>query len=262
MEKQVIGNATIYRGDSLEILAGLEPDSIDALISDPPYSSGGQFRSDRSKTTKEKYQQSEYAHLYGDFHGDNRDQRAFLLWCHMWLAYGYAAMKEGAPVCLFTDWRQLPCTTDAMQTGGFIWRGVGCWDKTEGTRPMRGRFRAQCEYVVWGSKGQMPNVGPVLPGVWRHKVLRSDKHHIAGKPTNLMGDICKIAPEGGTVLDPFMGSGTTGVAALQQGKKFVGIELDPAHFDTACKRLEEAQSGLFGSAEVVPEQGGLLESAG
>ena len=251
MQKRQIGNATLYQGDSLEILASLEGGSIDALITDPPYSSGGQFRSDRSRSTKEKYQQTEYAHKYADFHGDNRDQRAFLLWCHMWLAYCYAALREGAPVCLFTDWRQLPITTDALQTGGFVWRGVGAWDKTEGTRPVKGRFRAQCEYVVWGSKGPMPMQGPVLPGVWRHKVLRSDKHHIAGKPSALMADLCKIAPAGGTVLDPFMGSGTTGLMALQQGKKFVGIELDPIHFDIACERLEKAQrEGLFD----VPEE--------
>ena len=61
-------------------------------------------------------------------------------------------LRDGAPGLLFTDWRQLPLTTDALQCAGFTWRGVAVWDKTEGVRPQLGRFRNQAEYVVWAAR--------------------------------------------------------------------------------------------------------------
>lgn len=68
-------------------------------------------------------------------------------------------------------------------------------------------------------------------------------HHPTQKPPGLMRWCIKRAkvPAGGVVLDPYMGSGTTGVAAVQMGHPFVGIEIDPGYFDTACRRIEEAQ---------------------
>lgn len=65
-------------------------------------------------------------------------------------------LNAGAPVLLFTNRRQLPLTTDVLQIAGFKWRGITVWDKTEGVRPQMGRFRNQAEYIVWGSKGNMP----------------------------------------------------------------------------------------------------------
>lgn len=145
----------------------------------------------------------------------------------MWLSECARVLKEGAPVCLFTDWRQLPLTTDALQAAGFTWRGIAVWDKTEGVRPQLGRFRSQAEYIVWGSKGAMPRErrAPVLPGVIRAKVLKEDKLHITGKPTALMRQIVRICEEGGRILDPFAGSGTTLVAAQMEGYTWTGCEV-------------------------------------
>lgn len=148
-------------------------------------------------------------------------------------------LKDGAPVLLFTDWRQLPLTTDALQCAGFTWRGVAVWDKTEGVRPQLGRFRNQAEYVVWGSKGNMPlgRRAPVLPGVIRESVRKADKHHMTGKPTDLMRQLVKICEEGGRILDPFAGSGTTLVAADLEGYKWTGIEMTGHYHDVARSRL-------------------------
>jgi site-specific DNA-methyltransferase (adenine-specific) len=108
-----------------------------------------------------------------------------------------------------------------------------------------GRYRAQAEYVVWGSKGAMPlrtEVG-VLPGVFRFPVKQADKFHINGKPTELMQQVVRICPPGGRILDPFAGSGTTGVAALLGGYEFIGIEREPVYHEVALARLQEAQRG-------------------
>ena len=75
---------------------------------------------------------------------------------------------------------------------------------------------------------------------WSSDVCSSDlgeKLHQVGKPVPLMEGVIRLAPEGGTVLDPFMGSATTGVAALASGRAFVGIEIDPHYYAVACDRL-------------------------
>lgn len=152
-----------------------------------------------------------------------------------------AALKIARPgaLCLvFNDWRQLPVTTDAIQAGGWLWRGLCIWDKTEAARPQRGRYRNQAEYIASGSNGSLSADGPCLPGVFRHRVLPGDKHHLTGKSTRLMSDLLPLC--GQTVLNPFMGSGTTGVACVQLGRRFVGIEQDEGYFQVAFLRIEEA----------------------
>jgi site-specific DNA-methyltransferase (adenine-specific) len=106
----VIGDATLYLGDCLEILPTLP--KVDAVITDPPYSSGGQFRGDRSQKTSTKYIQTGAVYTSRDeFSGDNRDQRAFLAWASMWLSTLHQGASDGAVCMVFTDWRQLVATT-------------------------------------------------------------------------------------------------------------------------------------------------------
>lgn len=135
-------------------------------------------------------------------------------------------LKDGAPVCVFTDWRQLPLTTDALQCAGFTWRGITVWDKTEGVRPQRGRLCNQAEYIVWGSKGGMPLArnAPTLPGVIKAKVRRDDKLHMTGKPADLMRQVVRICEAGGRILDPFAGPGTTLVAASWKASRGQGAK--------------------------------------
>lgn len=226
----------LLQGDALKLLPTLDAGSFDALITDPPYASGGVHASARQRAPSEKYVNS---NLHAEFVGDERDQRSHLRWMVLWLSECSRLLKEGAPVCLFTDWRQLPLTTDALQAAGFTWRGVAVWDKTEGVRPQLGRFRSQAEYIVWGSKGAMPlaRKAPVLPGVIRSKVLKSDKLHMTGKPTELMRQVVRICEVGGRILDPFAGSGTTLVAAQLEGYDWTGCELTEHYADVTRRRL-------------------------
>lgn len=229
----------LLQGDALTLLPTLETGSFDALITDPPYASGGTHASARQRAPSEKYVQSGGSALHAEFVGDERDQRSHLRWMVLWLSECVRLLKDGAPVCLFTDWRQLPLTTDALQAAGFTWRGVAVWDKTEGVRPQRGRFRSQAEYIVWGSKGAMPlsRRAPVLPGVIRSPVRKADKLHMTGKPTDLMRQVVRICEEGGRILDPFAGSGTTLVAAQQEGYGWLGCELTQHYADVTRERL-------------------------
>jgi site-specific DNA-methyltransferase (adenine-specific) len=237
------GPVTLYRGDMIEVLPYLETASVDGLITDPPYSSGGFTRSDRSEDPSKKYVQNGTHIVRGTFSGDNRDGRSWRYWIALWLSETTRVVRPGGYCLLFTDWRQLPLCTDAIQAGGFVWRGIVAWDKGRGARaPHKGYFRHQCEYVVWGSNGPLAiatHDGP-YDGCVSIPVVQSDKHHMTGKPTELMSQLVRTIPPGGTVLDPFMGSGTTGVSCVRMRRKFIGIEKDSAYFDVAVKRIEAA----------------------
>jgi site-specific DNA-methyltransferase (adenine-specific) len=253
-----IGDATLYLGDSLDVLSGLS--GIDAIITDPPYSSGGQFRGDRSQKTAAKYVQTDSVFTNRDeFSGDNRDQRAFLAWSTMWFGKLHQISNPGAILLAFTDWRQLPTMTDAVQCGGWVWRNIVTWWKP-GIRMQRGRFSSSAEYIVYASRG-VPNEGERSP----QNVLSiapvggKDKQHIAEKPAALFEELVGVTQPGALVIDPFMGSGTTGVACARLGRRFIGIEIDERHFETACERIEEAtkRGDLIRDILPKPEQKGL-----
>ncbi len=234
----VIGDATLYLGDSFEILPTLA--DVDAVITDPPYASGGMYRADRVAPPSSKYVQGGTKRDYRTFAHDAKDQRSWTLWCTAWLSR--LPVREGAYIMSFIDWRQLPALTDALQWAGHIWRGIAPWDKGLGSRaPHKGYLRHQAEYLVWGSAGPLPAAehGP-FPGVYRHIVRQSEKWHMTGKPPALMQELARIVQPGRDIADPFMGSGTTGVGAIREGRRFVGIEIDPAHFRVACERIEAA----------------------
>lgn len=246
MDKVEIGDAILYLGDSLEILPSLP--KVDAFITDPPYSSGGQFRGDRSQKTSTKYVQTGSGFTHRDeFGGDTRDQRAFLEWATMVFGRCLRVAKDGAILCTFTDWRQLPTMTDAVQCGGWVWRNIATWWKP-GVRMQRGRFSSSAEYIVYASHG-IPTAGEQSP----QNVLQfapvdgEEKRHIAEKPLGLLEVLVSLTDVGATVCDPFMGSGTTGVACVNLSRKFIGIELERRYFDLACERIEKAhaQSRLF-----------------
>jgi site-specific DNA-methyltransferase (adenine-specific) len=249
LEKVTIGDATLYLGDALVVLPQLDIQA-DALITDPPYCSGGTSSASRVASTTSKYVQSVTATKASHnrpFSGDQRDPRSFRFWVTMWLLLAREHLREGAYALAFSDWRQAPMMTDAMQASGLIWRGTVPWDKTESIRaPHTGYFRHQCEYVIWGSNGplQKSTHGGPWPGCIRARVNPREKLHMTGKPIALMSALVRCVTPGGLILDPFMGSASTGVAALLSGRKFVGIECDRHSFDVSCDRLQKLQHAL------------------
>jgi site-specific DNA-methyltransferase (adenine-specific) len=230
----------LHHGDALAILPTITPDSVDLVLTDPPYNSGGRTQSDRTKdSARGKYVSGDAKHQLADFVGDNRDQRSYTAWLSLILAHSLAAARPGASLLVFTDWRQMPATSDALQAGGWLWRGIIPWHKPI-SRPRVGGFKAECEYVLWGSKGPIDaTMNPVyLPGLYSASQPRRDRVHITQKPVELLAELQRVCVPGGTVLDPFAGSGSTGVAALQSGRAFIGIEASKHYAGVARERLE------------------------
>jgi site-specific DNA-methyltransferase (adenine-specific) len=236
------GETSLYHGDALDILATLPSGSFDGIVTDPPYCSGGMTAGERARLSSTKYVQSKQIKQWPEFEGESMDQNAWALWTYHWLKECRRVAKEGAPLVIFIDWRQLPLLTTLVQWSGWKWMGIAVWDKTGACRPQLGRFAAQAEYIVWGAKGTMPlkrGVG-TLPGVFRHRVEPvSKKLHMTGKPIALMEDLLKVVQSGGTILDPFAGSGTTLLAARNLGLSSVGIEASREYYEIAKERLEK-----------------------
>jgi len=229
----------IYHGDMFDILPTLS--GIGAVITDPPYSSGGAFRGDRAMSTTAKYVRSDTQAYRPEFAGDNRDQRSFLAWCALWMNAARLASTPSAVLCSFIDWRQLPTLTDAVQAGGWTWRGLAVWDKTLKARPARGTFTSQAEYVVWGTNGpaSFDSLGYQLPGVFACNAPGSDREHIAQKPEQVMQWVIRPAQTGAVILDPFMGSGSTLHAAKALGHRAIGIEVDERYCEIAARRCSQ-----------------------
>jgi site-specific DNA-methyltransferase (adenine-specific) len=245
----------LIRGEALALLTHLPDACVDAVVTDGPYSSGGQFRGDRVRDTGVKYTRSETLRRERNgeieareqFEGDTRDQVSFVLWAGLWAAECYRVAKPGAIVGLWTDWRQLSATTAALQAGGFVYRGVWVWDKTEGVRPMRGRPRNQVEFVVWGSKGPMPESrcgGAVEPGVVRVASRVSTKRgHRTGKPDPANRLWARLCEPGGILLDPFAGSASMADACLDEGRRYLGFEVVPTIHAASHARLSARRAG-------------------
>jgi site-specific DNA-methyltransferase (adenine-specific) len=234
---------TMHRGDALTVLHALPTSSADAVITDPPYNSGGLTAAQRtSDTARGKYVSGDAQHQLPDFDGDSRDQRGYLAWLSLVLGQCYRIARAGAPLLVFSDWRQLPITSDAIQAAGWTWRGIVPWHKPI-SRPAKGGFRRSCEYVLWASKGRVNTDHEVYLDGWfsASQPRGTKRHHITQKPAELMRDLVQICPPGGTVLDPFAGSGSTGTAALATGRSFVGIELSARYAAVAEERLKLTQ---------------------
>lgn len=250
---------TIYRADCFEILHELE--GVGAFVTDVPYSSGGAFRGDRMSSVLEKYASSDSSQQQGiGFTGDNRDQRAFLAWCSLWMSAARGAAVLGATFATFIDWRQLPTITDAIQAGGWVWRGVGVWSKKFG-RPRDGGFSGACEFLPWASHGSLVESGTYPAGVLEYDDELepsieyspppvSQRHHLAEKPLPVMEWAMSNVRAGALVVDPFMGSGSTLVVAKRRGLRAIGIDVDERQCEIAAKRL--SQGMLEGLEEEAP----------
>ena len=242
-------SVTIYHGDCREVLPTLPPCSFDAVITDPPYSSGGMYRSDRATSTTNKYQIShETQRSYGAFSGDNRDQRSFEKWTDSWASMCLRLVGEGGGIGVFIDWRNVACVVDAVQVAGWVYRGLTPWHKGTDLRPNKGWFRRNIEFVVWGSCGPLVTgasaEGDCWDGMFVARVNDGNKEHQTGKPLELMQQMLSVRPEWKRYIDPFAGSGTTLWAAKNLGHTAVGCELDERNCEIAARRCSQETLAL------------------
>jgi len=233
-----VSDVKLYLGDCLEILPTLEAGSVDAVITDPPYSSGTRQATNRTAGNIPKR--------------GERWANAGIVWDTSFSSFGlsqfmnvfYRLIKsplvEGAHIYTFIDWRHYPLLTMTIEGAGLFINNLLVWDKT--IYALGGNYRSQHELIVFASYGKARQLNyHDLGNVLSFKRV-SNGDHPTEKPTSLIQVIIEYSTdEGDTILDPFMGSGTTGVACVQTNRNFIGIEIEPKYFEIAEKRIKEAQ---------------------
>jgi DNA modification methylase len=215
-----IGDATLYLGDCMDILPTLP--KVDAVITDPPYGIGQDGGAQRTRGSKRKNGEK----LGWD--SERPDKSVFDLMvsqCEVAVIWGGNYFADYLPASM----------------GWLYWEKRMGGDFADGELAWTSQHRALRQFSYYRKN-------------------KGDEHPTQ-KPVELMRwciEICKNAPH--TILDPFMGSGTTGVAAIEMGRKFVGIEREPKYFEIACKRIEQAtkQEDMF-IPKKQPEQVSLID---
>lgn len=251
MTKVVIGDATLYLGDCMDILPTLP--KVNAVITDPPYEAEAHTKGRRLLGKQESGERTvEYGALDFDLMSDELRLKSSSLaaeLCSGWML----SFCQAEAVSL---WREAHEAAGAKYKRAMVWLKPDGAPQFTGDRPGMGY-----ESIVasWCGAGRSKWNGGGRHGVFSHphRESNSPKQHMTQKPSTLMRELVDLFTDhGNTILDPFMGSGTTGVAAIQLGRKFIGIEREPKYFDIACRRIEQAvaQGQLFAPEPPKAEQ--------
>ena len=198
------GDVQLYLGDCLEVLPTLEAGSVDAVITDPPY-------------------ERKYQGLYG---ATAKEAQRLLMRGGSYLVIipHYAVPDIVASVGKCLKWRWLHS----------MWQGNGNHPR------MAMGIEVMWKPIGWWVKESWPRGRGFVRDGFENDQPQQEIH--PWEQGQSWADFClKMVPDGGLVLDPLMGSGTTGVACVKTGRKFIGIEIDPAYFEIAKKRIIEAQ---------------------
>jgi site-specific DNA-methyltransferase (adenine-specific) len=240
---ETIGDATLHFGDCREVLPTLDP--ADITITSPPYNMGlvpggngrGMYRPGASNKA------GRFRDGYGT-HADALPQVEYDNWQRECLSLMFAKSALG----VFYNHRprvehgslRTPLSFDY----GIPLRQIIIWDRGTGIDVNLRHFCTRQEWILVFAKPQMFLIDHAASGggdVWRLGIEHSETGHPAPFPIALPETILRSIANVSTVIDPFMGSGTTGIACHRVACKFVGIENDPQHFDNACRRIEAAQ---------------------
>jgi site-specific DNA-methyltransferase (adenine-specific) len=202
-----MGVVELYNGDCLEIMRGMPDASIDAVITDPPYNVDFTYSG------------------YDDKRPDYQD------WCSMWLSElvrvcnGPVAISCGHPNVGM--WYQIAKPTWLL-----------CWWKPAAMGRSPVGFCNWDPVVLYGKPHRRNSVDVIRAPI---KVLKDTGEHPCPKPIEWAGGLLDaLTKPSMTVLDPFMGSGTTGVACVGRGRQFIGIEENLGYFQTARERIDNA----------------------
>lgn len=255
--KEVIGDATLYLGDALEVLPTLG--RVDAVVTDPPYCSGAVSEASRTSAKGQGLRSDTIARM-GWFVGDNMGTAGLVFLLRSVAFRALEVLDPSGHMLFFCDWRMVPNLAPAIESSGARFQNLVVWDKENMGLGMG--FRAQHEMILHFSAGSpkyhdLGTANIIKAG----RITAAEREHQTQKPVSLLSQLIEVvsAPRG-VVLDPFMGSGSTGVACVETGRAFVGVERDENHFDIACRRIEQAykQRPLFDAEPVrMPQQLGL-----
>lgn len=235
-----IGDHTLYLGDCLDVLATIE--EVAAVVTDPPYCSG--TRTSASMPARGAMSRG-VRWKKAPLPNDQMTVTGFT-WLMRQIALEAARiLPDGGSLLSFIDWRQYPTLYGIVESANLRVQTLVVWDKID--MGLGNGFRNQHELLIHAAKGTPTIYDKGVGNVLRRKRLPKSDLHPTQKPVDLIIPLLKVVTAPGqVVIDPFMGAGSTGVACVATGRKFIGIEAEPSYFETACERLAEvAAQGRF-----------------
>lgn len=214
----------LRHGDCLDFLPRRRDGRADAFVTDPPY--GVDFRSNMRKAT-EKFERLE------------NDETPFT----EWMPEAFRMTKDGGCLLCFYRWDVQDGFLAAIKAAGWDVRSQAVWWKPGGSMgDLKMSFAAEHELIAFATKGEyrFPKKRPM--SVFKTpKVPPGQMIHPTEKPVGLLRQLLKaVVPKGGLVVDPCMGSGTTGAACHELGMRFIGVEKDETYFQAAVAKMENA----------------------
>lgn len=219
----------VYHSNALDVLQGIRPETVDLLLTDPPYRtiSGGSGPDPKHKRPKGMLKSND-GRIF------EHNDLSFM----DWLPRVYSVLKPRSHAYIFTNFLNLEELLFSMRAVGFGIHNLLVWKKNNAT-PNRW-YMKDAEYVIFGRKG----AAKAINDCGSKTVLCFDnvrgKSHPTEKPVDLLEHlILNSTNAGDIVLDPFMGTGSTGVAAKNTGRDFIGCELDQTYFSKAKERLND-----------------------
>ncbi|MFD1512450.1 DNA methyltransferase [Halomarina rubra] len=232
----------------------LDDESVDCLITDPPY--GMAYHSDR-KGRNDRPRDGKRVKEWDPIEGDQSLDEALDL-IRAALAEATRVLGEGGHAYIFCDWRGIPEIQPLVDEFLTV-KNVLVWDKgSMGIGDLENNWGYSHEFVIFATKGDRGHeLTTAIRNVLEHgRIPREEYEHPTQKPTSLLTDIVKVATKpGDTILDPFMGSGTTAVAAVQNNREYVGFELDEENYRGVIeRRLGEAERQIASSTNCEDEE--------
>lgn len=230
---------TLYLGDCWEGMAALPADSIDLILTDPPYNVTDFNGRDGTTAGKVKRADGSYREVVRNFGEWDRGYEPADL-----LAAAQRLLVDRGGLIAFTSDRILGAY---MDTPLHHMRTL-VWLKTNPAPQFPGNYQSACEWIIWQGKNGPPrfNGGGAVSNVYEAPIP-SGKQHPNQKPLPLITRLTLThSKPGDVILDPFAGSGTTLRAASDTGRRAVGFEADEAHCETAAKRLSQQSFDFSG----------------
>ena len=210
--------------DCMEFMAELDDGSADLVVTDPPYGKAIKMNRRRNK--------DKLCEMIA-----NDDSLDIVRRCIPEL---YRVLKPNSAMFMFMSPNKITEVEPWLIEAGFKIKNLIVWDKmNHGVGDLRGSFGSQWEAVFLAVKGRPLIRGKRWSDVWQYpRISRSQMLHMNQKPVEMLERmILSFSNVGDTVFDPFMGSGSTGVACQQTNREFIGCEIDPYYFEVASTRL-------------------------
>ena len=220
----------LYCDDCLNIMKQIENESIDLIVTDPPYLI-------KYKTNHRKNKDHDFC---SEILNDDNEQLII-----NYIRECYRILKNNTAMYMFCNCDKVDFFKQELENAGFKIKNMIIWVKNNWTAgDLKAQFGKQYEIIFLVNKGRKCFNGKRITDIWMFDRISGKKQlHQNQKPVDLLKQcILKHSDENNIVFDGFMGSGSTGVACIETGRKFIGVELDKKYFEIAKKRIEEVQN--------------------